>query len=578
MSFPLDNGSVGFNRANQTDWESYSAHAESDGPSTVRPEPASAPSSGPSLPYNVQAQRLQAGGAPGPDFDAQVRGTDAKALDLDLAKMARDCYDLGGKGGLPAGWTRMSDADLAHAGIDPGSLDDPSTGFRAAIYQDAKGDHVLAFAGTDPTSGKDILADAEQATGLPARQYQQAVALATQAKTAFGDSLALTGHSLGGGLASVASVATDSAAVTFNAAGVNNNTLRQLVPGADVAALKQEADDGLVRRYAVKGEILTGEQESGAFRGFAPDAIGHKITLNDPNPLPWYAEAPGVNLISDSIHGGQLHLMDSVLGALQKDHPWDGGAGREGVVDKISDTIGKGTDAVVSGVDWAKNQAKDGIQGVTNVVANAADHVPVIGGLLSGAVQGAGLVGRGAVEIGGDLLDGSLGITGHLLQGTDKFVGGAIGATVDGAKKVGGWIVDGAKAAGGAVVGAAQAVGNAVVDGAAAAGSAIAGAAKAAGNAVFDGAKAVGGAVADGAAAAGDAVVDGATAAGDAVVDGATAAGGAVVDGAAAVGGAVVDGATAVGGAVVDGATAAGSAVVDGAEAVGHALNPMNWL
>src|SRR5579883_1910546 len=111
MSFPVDNGSVGFNRANEIDWASYSAHDEHDGSNAQEPEVA-ALSSGPSLPYNVQAQRLQAGGMPTPNFDAQVRGTDPKAVDLDLAKMAADCYDVGGKGDLPAGWTRMSDADL----------------------------------------------------------------------------------------------------------------------------------------------------------------------------------------------------------------------------------------------------------------------------------------------------------------------------------------------------------------------------------------------------------------------------------------------------------------------------------
>lgn len=505
MSFPVDNGSVSLNHANSLDWASFDPHDEPAG-TPPPPEPSIGQSSGPSLPYNAQAQQLQTNGMPGPNFDAQVRGPDAKPIDLDLAKLAADCYDVGGKGDLPAGWSRMSEADLRAAGIDPASLEDPSTGFRAAIYQDAKGDRVLAFAGTDPTSGKDILADGLQAAGLPTRQYEQAVALATQAKAAFGDSLVLTGHSLGGGLASVASVATDSAAVTFNAAGVNDSTLRRLVPEGDVGALKQEANDGLIRRYAVKGEILTGEQESGAGRGFAPDAIGHKITLNDPNPPPWYADVPGVNLITDSVRGVQLHLMDSVLGALQKDHPWDGGANSEGVVEKISDGIGKGADAVVSGVDWVKNHAKDGIQGAANTVADAADHVPVVGGLLSSAVHGLGWLGRGAVEIGGDLLDGAVGLTGHLLQGADKFIGGAIGAAVDGAKTLGGWVVDGAKTVGGWAVDGAKTVGGWAVDGAKTVGGWAVDGAKTVGGWAADGAKTVGGWAADGAKAVGHAL------------------------------------------------------------------------
>ena len=37
---------------------------------------------------------------------------------------------------------------LETADIDPATLNDTSTGFRAAIYQDGKGDYVLAFKNT----------------------------------------------------------------------------------------------------------------------------------------------------------------------------------------------------------------------------------------------------------------------------------------------------------------------------------------------------------------------------------------------------------------------------------------------
>jgi hypothetical protein len=275
--------------------------------------------SSPSLVYNAQASSLQAAAG---SFDAQVRGTAPRAIDLDLAKMAQDAYNLHAAS-APQGWSRLSQADLTAAGIDPASLDDPSTGFRAAIYQNALGHHVLAFAGTDPSSGKDWLADGTQALGLPAAQYDQAVALAQTAKLAFGDSLVITGHSLGGGLAATASAATNSAAVTFNAAGVNDATLRRALPDATIAAVKQQANGGLIRRYAVAGEILTYEQETGPVRAIAPDALGHKITLNDPAPLPWIARIPGVNLIADTVHGISLHSMGSVLDAMRNTMPWN---------------------------------------------------------------------------------------------------------------------------------------------------------------------------------------------------------------------------------------------------------------
>ena len=146
------------------------------------------------------------------------------------------------------------------ADIDPATLNDTSTGFRAAVYQDGKGDYVLAFKGT--SGANDWKADATQALGLDTAQYNEAVALATKAKAAFGNNVVLTGHSLGGGLASTASVITDIPAVTFNAAGVNDATLQRLAPERDVAAMKQAANDGLIRRYAVQGDALTGEQQT----------------------------------------------------------------------------------------------------------------------------------------------------------------------------------------------------------------------------------------------------------------------------------------------------------------------------
>ncbi|HEY0178242.1 MAG TPA: hypothetical protein VGC30_01265, partial [Dokdonella sp.] len=359
------------------------------------------------------------------------------------------------------GWTRLDDGQLRAAGIDPASLEDPSTGFRAAVYQNAEGEHVLAFAGSN--DAKDWTQNnIPQGLGLPAAQYDQAVALATKAKAAFGDGLVITGHSLGGGLASVASVATDSAAVTFNAAGLSDATIRRLVPDADVGALKQQAADGLIRRYAVDGDVLTGEQETGALQGVMPDALGHKIELNDPSPLPWYEELPGVNLISDSAHGVTLHGIDSVLSALQKDHPWapDASSGA-GVVGTISNAIGDGAEVLSGGVDALKRGIESGIGGVTGTIAGAAGHVPLAGGVLKAAVDDAGRVLKGAVGVGGGLLEGAIGLGGHLLQGADRFVGGGIEALADGAKTVGGWAVDGAKAAGGTIVDGAKALGHA---------------------------------------------------------------------------------------------------------------------
>ena len=121
--------------------------------------------------------------------------------------------------------SRSSDAELAVLGIDPDSLEGPG-GFQAGIYRDDDGGYVLAFAGTDPSSLEDWGANLQQGVGALSAQHGQAIGLAEQLSRAVGaDNVVLTGHSLGGGLASTASVATDLPAVTFNAAGVHPNTV-----------------------------------------------------------------------------------------------------------------------------------------------------------------------------------------------------------------------------------------------------------------------------------------------------------------------------------------------------------------
>lgn len=98
-------------------------------------------------------------------------------------------------------------------------------GFKAVLHQDfaAKEDntYVLAFAGTDDSAGEmfhkqgyDWAENVWQGLGWDSFQYQYAMQAATAIQAAMerlvedGASLTTTGHSLGGGLASAASVVT----------------------------------------------------------------------------------------------------------------------------------------------------------------------------------------------------------------------------------------------------------------------------------------------------------------------------------------------------------------------------------
>ena len=249
-----------------------------------------------------------------PSFADEVRGQSGKPVDLSMARIMADLYDE--TYGRPTdqavdGFTRLSDAQLRNVGIDPSVLDDAKTGFKARIYGDSEGRIVLAYSGTD--EGKDWLVNLGQGLGFETTHYNQAMALARQAKVAFGDDLVITGHSLGGGLAAAAAVATDTPAVTFNAAGVHDRTMSRI--GLDPDAAAQEAENGLIRRYAVKNEILTDLQErTPIMRGLMPDALGHKIELPDPDPLSFWQK---FNPVKSTRHAIDMHYIDAVIDAME---------------------------------------------------------------------------------------------------------------------------------------------------------------------------------------------------------------------------------------------------------------------
>lgn len=250
-----------------------------------------------------------------PSFADEVRGQSGKSIDLTMARIMADLYDeTYGRptGNAVDGFSRLSDDQLRKAGIDPSVLDDTKTGFKARIYGDDEGRIVLAYSGTD--EGKDWLVNFGQGLGFETTHYNQAMALARQAKVAFGDEVVMTGHSLGGGLAAAAAVATDIPAVTFNAAGVHDKTMARI--GLDPDAAAQEAENGLIRRYAVKNEIITELQErTPIMRSLMPDAIGHKIELPDPDPLSFWQK---FNPVKTTKHAVDMHYIDAVIDAMEQ--------------------------------------------------------------------------------------------------------------------------------------------------------------------------------------------------------------------------------------------------------------------
>lgn len=173
----------------------------------------------------------------------------------------------------------------------------PRTGFRAVALQQldesgylpANPRTVLAFSGSD--EGVDWLNNAGQGVGAPTPQYNEAVAFANKWKELEGNDVILTGHSLGGGLASYAAIKTDLHATAVNSAPLALNHLGF-----------NPLDALRITQYYVPGEALS--------------------VLNAANPLDI---RPGVNIAVQGEHSildprsiGNNHSLSSVVPDIPK--------------------------------------------------------------------------------------------------------------------------------------------------------------------------------------------------------------------------------------------------------------------
>jgi hypothetical protein len=176
----------------------------------------------------------------------------------------------------PEGWHMLRGEELTEKGVSPEMLADPSSGFKAALYKSSferPPKLVIAFAGTEDK--KDGIADLRQGVGLREKQYNEAMDLAKAvAKEVDPLDIETTGHSLGGGLASAATVVAGTKGYTFNAAGLHSNTVKRLPYEISRAAmLKQGA---LLDAYRSTADPLNNAQKAAVLtRGVVlPKALG----------------------------------------------------------------------------------------------------------------------------------------------------------------------------------------------------------------------------------------------------------------------------------------------------------------
>ena len=256
-----------------------------------------------------------------------------------LARLSNDVYS--DRAVPPAGFRTASVADLNRLGLRQADLEPTNSAFRARVYATGAGaetQYVVAFRGST-TDARDWVSNGQQAAGLPSDHYSRALAIGRALARNDDVPVTLTGHSLGGGLASAAAIASGQDATTFNAAGLSQNTINQantIRTGANASGVAQ------VSAYYVRGEILTVLQEGGdrvlggilgRFAGSAvggplggvagaqfgrayadaPSAYGNRIALEPvrPSDLAWYQDFPV--LTSFNRHG--MNYVLSSIGA-----------------------------------------------------------------------------------------------------------------------------------------------------------------------------------------------------------------------------------------------------------------------
>ena len=173
---------------------------------------------------------------------------------------------------------------------------DPSNGFKSQLYEATNNgitEYVYAFAGSEDI--KDFIEDGLQAAGM-GEQYDLAVHNAELIANKVGTSnLTFVGHSLGGGLATAAALATGGKAMTYNPAWLSNST---------ISRLKLDVSRGSIVNYIVQNEILNTVQT------FTESTVGQLHHVGEDRHL------TNQSTLLNPFKG---HMIDSVLGAHRSD-------------------------------------------------------------------------------------------------------------------------------------------------------------------------------------------------------------------------------------------------------------------
>lgn len=185
------------------------------------------------------------------------------------ATLAADVYHYGSEPPkvAPVGWLRGSEHPelLSQVGLTREDLAPKESEFRAEVYfpdprmgnTDTK--PVISYKGTTPNSAEDWISNFTQGTGSPTAYYDRAMSVAMKVESKTDGNFEVTGHSLGGGMASAASAVTGAKTTTFNAAGLHPDTAKTYLAQFNRRPVNT---DNNVKAYQVDGDILTSVQEA----------------------------------------------------------------------------------------------------------------------------------------------------------------------------------------------------------------------------------------------------------------------------------------------------------------------------
>lgn len=200
-------------------------------------------------------------------------------------------------------------------------------GFHAKLYYDLRsGQFILGFGGTNFDNVNDWITNFNQFFGQQSDYYIQGLELVNKIRNNYIDRVIVTGHSLGGGIASVAAIAGKLHGYVFNPPAIHLKTLELF------DHLNLTSAENRIKRFVVTGEILDlinktvsrqhrrigtkiqlyGSWGIPVFSGF----IGRQLTrMIIPNPIVVLAGTVGLPLLQKSIN---LHRMEEVFIGLKK--------------------------------------------------------------------------------------------------------------------------------------------------------------------------------------------------------------------------------------------------------------------